>query len=121
MTLNRTLACGALALTVAILATTRSRAASAPAGQENTNFTLEGKITDSSPGKLTLSTSDNIIFTVRYDDKTEIKRADGSPGSSKDLRLGVTVNVEGDLTESGDVMAHKIEVEQPPKEQPSHP
>lgn len=74
------------------------------------NFTVEGRITRHSAGKLTLSTEENIIFHVRYDDKTEIKRKDGSPGSAKDFRIGVKIMVEGELTEAGEVVAHKIEL-----------
>lgn len=72
------------------------------------NFALEGKITQQAPGKLTISTEENIIFHVRYDDKTEITLKDGSPGSAKDLRVGVRVRVEGELTEAGEVLARKI-------------
>lgn len=74
------------------------------------NFVLEGKITKSSPGQLVVSTQENIVFHVRYDEKTEIKRQDGSEGSSKDFRPGVIVKVDGELTESGEVVAHKIEL-----------
>lgn len=107
----------------AVQASTPSPTLASPlAAQEGSNFTLQGKITDRSPGKLTVSSGDNMIFTVRYDDKTEIKRSDGSAGASKDLRVGVNVNVEGDLTESGDVVAHKIELlESPAKnDHPAH-
>ncbi len=76
------------------------------------NFTVEGKITHHSPGKLTISTEANIIFHVRYGDKTEIKRSDGSAGSTKDFRPGVKVKIEGELTEAGEVIAQKIEVQQ---------
>ncbi len=76
-----------------------------------TNFTLEGKITQHSPGKLTVNTGENIVFHVRYDEKTEIKRPDGSAGSAKDFRVGAKVKVEGDLTESGEVVAQKIEIQ----------
>ncbi len=75
------------------------------------NFTLEGKITQHTPGKLTISTEGNIIFHARYDDKTQIKRQDGSAGSPKDLRVGVKVKIEAELTEAGEVIAQKIEVQ----------
>jgi hypothetical protein len=53
---------------------------------------------------------------VRYDDKTEFKSDDGSPASSKDLRVGLRIRVEGDLTESGEIVAQKIELlKTPPK------
>jgi len=74
------------------------------------NFTLEGKISKQAPGKLTLRGEGNIIFRVTYNDKTEIKRKDGGPGSPKDLQVGMTVRVEGDLTETGEVVAQRIQV-----------
>ncbi|PYV18467.1 MAG: hypothetical protein DMG21_04920 [Acidobacteria bacterium] len=77
---------------------------------QESNFTLEGKITEKSAGKLTVSTTDNIIFHVRYDDKTEIKRADASAGTAGDLKVGQTVGVAGELTESGEIVAKKIEI-----------
>ena len=80
---------------------------------QESNFTLEGKITEKSAGKLTLSTTDNIIFHVRYGDKTEIKRADGSAGSGADLKVGQTVSVVGELAETGEIIAKKIEIEKP--------
>ncbi|MHB8654020.1 MAG: DUF5666 domain-containing protein [Terriglobia bacterium] len=75
------------------------------------NFTLEGKIIKVETGKFTVSSEGNIIFHVRYDDKTEIKHQDGSAGSSKGFRMGVQVKVEGDLTESGEIVARTIEIE----------
>jgi hypothetical protein len=80
------------------------------------NFTVEGKINTLGQNKLTLNTEENIIFHVRYDDKTEFKNDDGSPASSKDLRVGLRIRVEGDLTESGEIVALKIELlKAPPK------
>ena len=80
------------------------------------NFTVEGKINTLGQNKLTLNTEENIIFHVRYDDKTEFKSDDGSPASSKDLRVGLTIRVEGDLTESGEIVAQRIELlKTPPK------
>jgi hypothetical protein len=85
------------------------------AGQAS-NFTVEGKINTLGQNKLTLNTEENIIFHVRYDEKTEFKRDDGSPASSKDLRVGLRIRVEGDLTESGEIVAQKIELQKaPPK------
>ena len=84
---------------------TRRVAASA---QGASTFTLEGKITEAESGKLTVNTEENILFHVRYDDKTEIKRADGSEGSAKDLKVGARVHVVGDLEESGEISASKI-------------
>ena len=77
------------------------------------NFTVEGKITRHDPGKLTISSGENIIFHVRYDDKTDIKKSDGSPGTAKDLRVGVAVRVEGELTEAGEIIAARIEIQKP--------
>ena len=74
------------------------------------NFTLQGKITKRDGNKLTVNTEGNIIFHVSYDDKTAITRADGSAGSPQDLQVGVTIHVDGDLQESGEIIAHKIEV-----------
>ena len=85
------------------------------AGQANP-FTVEGKVNTLGQNKLTLREEENIIFHVRYDDKTEFKSDDGSPASSKDLRVGLRIRVEGDLTESGEIVAQKIELlKTPPK------
>jgi hypothetical protein len=81
--------------------------------QEAMNFTVEGKITRHDPGKLTISSGENIIFRVRYDDKTDIKRSDGNPGTTKELRVGVVVRVEGELTEAGEIIAARIEIQKP--------
>ncbi len=79
------------------------------AAQES-NFTLEGKITQKSEGKLTVSTEENIVFHVRYDEKTDIRLKDGAQGSDKDLKTGLKIRVEGDLSESGEILAHKIQL-----------
>src|ERR1019366_324680 len=47
----------------------------APFGQDS-DFTMEGKITEKSAGKLTINSGDNIIFHVLYNDKTEITKKD---------------------------------------------
>lgn len=78
---------------------------------QDMNFTLEGKITDKSAGKLTVSSGENIIFHVLYNDKTEIKKKDGSAGTAQDLRIGLKISVAGDLAESGEITAKKIEIE----------
>jgi hypothetical protein len=82
--------------------------ASPAAAQDAMDFTIEGKISRHEPGKLTISAEGNIIFHVRYDDKTTIQHADGSPASSKDLQVGVMVRIEGELPESGEIIAHRI-------------
>jgi hypothetical protein len=85
---------------------------------EETNFTLEGKIARLEPPKFTVSTEENIVFHVRYTDKTEIKRSDGSLGTSKDLRVGMRVHIEGDLRESGEVVAATIQIVPPHSSKP---
>ncbi|HTV56037.1 MAG TPA: DUF5666 domain-containing protein [Terriglobia bacterium] len=81
-----------------------------PQGQ-GTNFNLEGKITDRSPGSLTVNMQGNIIMHVSYDTKTDIRRKDGSAGSAKDLIVGAMIKVEGNLNSSGVVEAHQIDLE----------
>jgi hypothetical protein len=75
------------------------------------DFTLQGKITTLAPGKITVSTEENIIFHVRFDDKTEIKKKDGNAGAASDLRVGVMIAIAGDLQESGEIAAKKIEIQ----------
>ena len=77
---------------------------------QNPSFDLEGTITRQSPGKLTISSGENIIFHVTYNDKTTILEADGSRGSERDLKVGVQVHIVGELEESGEVQAQKIEI-----------
>jgi hypothetical protein len=74
------------------------------------NFTLDGKVTQKSAGKLTISTEQNIVFHVRYDEKTDIRLKDGTQGSDKDLKTGLNVSVQGEFNQSGEVVAHKIQV-----------
>lgn len=93
-----------------VLAVGVSLAARASSPQEMA-FTLEGKITEHTSGKLTVSTEENIVFHVTYSDKTAIKRADGSAGSAKDFQTGVKIKVDGDLAESGEIAAKTIEIE----------
>ena len=82
--------------------------ASPAAAQDAMDFAIEGKISRHEPGKLTINAEGNIIFHARYDDKTTFQHADGSPASSKDLRVGVMVRIEGELPESGEIIAHRI-------------
>jgi hypothetical protein len=77
---------------------------------QESGFTLEGKVTQKSEGKLTVSTEQNMVFHVRYDEKTDIRLKDGAQGADKDLKVGLKVKVEGDLTESGEILARKIEL-----------
>ena len=82
--------------------------ASPAAAQEAMDFTVEGKISQHEPGKLTINSEGNIIFHARYDDKTAIQHTDGSPAASKDLQVGVQVRIEGNLPESGEIIARRI-------------
>jgi hypothetical protein len=86
-------------------------AVSARAAQDEMNFNLEGKITEKSAGKLTVSSGENIIFHVVYNDKTEIHKKDGSAGTGDDLRIGIKIAVAGDLADSGEITAKKITIE----------
>jgi hypothetical protein len=79
-----------------------------PASPQAMNFSLEGKITNQDTGKLTVSTEENIVFQVTYDEKTDIKYDDGAQGSGQNLRVGVHIKVDGELAESGDINARKI-------------
>jgi hypothetical protein len=74
------------------------------------NFTVEGKVNTLAQNKLTLREEGNIIFHVTYDDKTQFKNDDGSPATSKDLRVGLRIRVEGDLAESGEIAAQRIQL-----------
>jgi hypothetical protein len=92
----------------------RTDAVASPNGDlhpaQESNFTLEGKVTQKSEGKLTVSTEENIVFHVRYDEKTDIRLKDGAQGSDEDLKTGLKVRVQGDFSKSGELLAHKIEV-----------
>ncbi len=78
---------------------------------QDSDFSMEGKITEKSAGKLTLSSSDNIIFHVVYSDGTEIRKSDGSSGTAQDLKIGAKISVIGGLAESGEITAKKIALE----------
>jgi hypothetical protein len=84
------------------------------AQQGSSNFDLEGSISKQSKGKLTVDTGQSILFHVAYDDKTSIVRADSSAGSEEDLKVGVKVHVIGDLQDSGEIKAQRIEIEAAP-------
>jgi len=86
-----------------------ARALPAPSAQDM--FTVEGKITEKTAGKLTISSGENIIFHVLYNDKTEIRKKDGSVGAPQDLHTGLRVSIAGDLAESGEITARKIEIQ----------
>ncbi len=78
--------------------------------ESESNFTLEGKVTQKGESKLTVSTEENIVFHVRYDEKTDIRLKNGAQGSDQDLRTGLTVAVQGEFNKSGEIVAHKIQV-----------
>jgi hypothetical protein len=104
---------GFLLCALQLSATTLSSAPSAvptPSVQDM-NFTLEGKITEKTAGKLTVSSGENMIFHVLYNDKTEIRKKDGSLGTAQDLHTGLRISVAGDLAESGEITAQKIAIE----------
>lgn len=86
--------------------------------QDAMPFSLQGKITRLEAGKFTVNTEENILFHVRYDDKTSITLPDGSAGSEKDLKTGTWVQVRGDLEESGEIAAATIKLldKEPPKD-----
>jgi Domain of unknown function (DUF5666) len=88
------------------------------AAPQTDTFTLDGKITKLAPGKITVNSGDNIIFHVVYDDKTEFTKPDGSEGSAQDLRVGSPIHVEGDLTESGEIVAARIALQDKTGENP---
>ena len=85
------------------------------AQDQSSNFDLEGKVTQQSKGKLTVDTGQGILFHVTFDDKTSIVRADSSTGSEQDLKVGVKIHAVGDLQDSGEIKAEKIEIEAPGK------
>lgn len=75
------------------------------------SFTVNGKITEASSGKLTVDGGQNMLFTVKYDSTTQIQHSDGSPAKGSDLKVGIKILAKGDLTEAGDVIAKKITIE----------
>ncbi|MGH9357392.1 MAG: DUF5666 domain-containing protein [Terriglobia bacterium] len=79
--------------------------------QGGSNFGLEGKITRASPGKLTVSSQDNMIFHITYDERTKISRKDGSAGSAADLTAGTQIRVDGSLNTKGILEARSIHIE----------
>jgi hypothetical protein len=102
-----------------IVGTTHGQLRNRLASQEDVSgFTLEGKISKVETGRFTVSTEENIIFHVRYSDKTEIKHPDGSAATSKEFRVGAHVKAEGEFTDSGDIAAKKIEIQPPSDSKP---
>jgi hypothetical protein len=88
---------------------------------QGSNFDLSGTIHDASKGKFTVDSGQGIFFHVVYDDKTAIVRADGTTGSAADLKVGATVHVVGDLGETGEVKATRIEMAGETKKEPNAP
>jgi hypothetical protein len=80
----------------------------AQASPQAMDFTIEGSITRHEPGKLVIRAEGNMTFHARYDEHTSIERADGSAAAAGDLRVGVKVRIEGELPESGEIIAHRI-------------
>jgi hypothetical protein len=80
------------------------------AAQETMSFSVAGKITQHAGKRLTVNTEGNIVFRVVYNDQTAVIRADGSAGSAKDLAVGTRIHVDGELTESGEIVAAKIKI-----------
>jgi hypothetical protein len=102
---------------IAVTPLVHSSSTTARSSAQDMDFTLQGKITTLAGGKITVSTEENIIFHVRFDDKTDIKKKDGSPGAGSDLRVGLMIGVAGNLEESGEIAAKKIDIQSdaPPK------
>ncbi len=78
---------------------------------QDISFSVNGAITEKSPGKLTVDSGQNMLFTVKYDSATQIQHEDGSPAKDSDLRVGVKILAKGALTEEGDVIAKIITIE----------
>lgn len=77
------------------------------------NFDLQGTIHAQSKDKLTIDSGGGIYFHVVYDDKTVIVGADGKSATEDALKVGVVVHVVGDLDETGQVKAQRIEIKAP--------
>lgn len=75
------------------------------------SFSVNGTITEQSPGKLTVDSGQNMLFTVKYDSTTQIQHNDGSPAKASDLRVGTKILAKGTLTEAGDVLAKTLTIE----------
>lgn len=75
------------------------------------SFSVNGTITEKSPGKLTVDSGQNMLFTVKYDSTTQIQLDDGGPAKDSDLRVGIKILAKGTLTEAGDVIAKTITIE----------
>jgi Domain of unknown function (DUF5666) len=78
---------------------------------QDISFSVNGTITEQSPGKLTVDSGQAMLFTVKYDSSTQIQHEDGSAAKASDLRVGVKILAKGTLTEAGDVIAKIITIE----------
>lgn len=87
--------------------------------QQDISFSVNGPITEQSPGKLTVDGGQNMLFTVKYDSATKIDHEGGKPAQASDLHVGTKILAKGTLTEAGDVIAKTITIESgskgPPK------
>ncbi len=115
---SRTIFGWAILFVSAFLCVTCYAARSAEAQDQSSSFDLEGKITQQSKGRLTVDTGQGILFHVTFDDKTSIVRADASAGSGDDLKVDVRIHAVGELQDSGEIKATKIEIEPPAKSGP---
>lgn len=90
-------------------------AASAWQGQnpppQDIAFSVSGRITERSAGKLTVDTGQNMLLTVKYNSTTKIQHKDGSSGKASELRIGTKILANGALTQAGDVIAKSITIE----------
>lgn len=75
------------------------------------SFSVNGTITEQSPGTLTVDSGQDMLFTVKYDSTTKIEHEDGSPANASDLHVGIKILAKGTLTEAGDVIAKTITIE----------
>jgi hypothetical protein len=78
---------------------------------QDISFSVNGAITESSPGKLTVDSGQDMLFTVKYDSTTQIQHDDGNPAKASDLQVGIKILAKGELTEAGDVIAKIITIE----------
>lgn len=78
---------------------------------QNISFTVTGKITDCSPGKITVSSGQDMLFDVQYNSSTAIQHQDGTSANGSELKVGEHVRVVGLLTEAGDIIAKKIVIQ----------
>jgi predicted NAD/FAD-binding protein len=110
-----------IATVIAVLCLMDSPGSLTRAQGQGSNFDLEGKITQQSKGKLTVDSGQGILFHVTYDDTTSMVREDSTAGSEQDLKIGERVHVLGELEDSGEIKAKRIEIEGRPANHPRAP